>query len=174
MTLEQTPRSNSESHSLREEVKQAAAAVDAVTHPPSCIPVSTTLPRTPPSDRDVAWLIPGLGMATKLTSSAEAAAKALGWRLMPIGFDATDLKTVNAAVEEAVDEGVDYIVALAVPSALFVSGLARAKAAGIPVVIYAVETETDASERGIIGCFSCSYASQRVGRTFANFGNFRF
>ena len=110
MTLGQQTDSSAEDRSLREDVKQAVAAIDAVTEPPSRIPVTTTLPRTPPKGKAVAWLVPGLGMATKLTSSAEAAAKALGWRLVPIGFDATNLETVNSAVEDAVKQGVDYIV----------------------------------------------------------------
>ena len=108
-------------------------------------------------------------MATKLTSSAEAAAKAIGWQLTPIGFDPANPATVNAAVEQAVDQHVDYIVVLAMPSSLFATGLAKAKAAGVPVVEYAIKTEADASERGIIGCFSCSFSSQRVGTTLANF-----
>ncbi len=169
LKLTQNQPPSGEIRTLSEEVKRATAAVDAVTKAPSRIPVSTKLPHAPSAGKTVAWLVPSLGMATKLTSSAEAAARAIGWQLLTIGFDPANPDTVNAAVEQAVDQHVDYVVVLAMPSYLFADGLAKAKAAEIPVVEYAIKTEPDASDRGVIGCFSCSFSSQRVGSTLANF-----
>ena len=170
MKMPQDEQSTNKRDSLSAAVrKRATAAIDAVTKAPARIPVATEFPHKPDKDKVVAWLVPGLGMATKLTSSAEAAAKAIGWQLAPMGFDPGNPASVNDAVERAVNHGADYIVVLAVPSSLFPVGLAKAKAAGIPVVEYAVKTDADASERGVIGCFSCSFSSQRVGTTLANF-----
>lgn len=165
-TFSTEPKSG-ESQSASDGVQRATASVRILMQTPSRIPVSTKFPHRPPPGKSVGWVYPGWKAATKFTSSAESAANAIGWQLVPIGFDVAKLDSVNTAVQEAVDKNVDYLVVLTAPSSAFSSGLEKAKASGIPVIQYAVVTEPAASQRGVVGCFSCSYSSRRVGSAFA-------
>jgi ABC-type sugar transport system substrate-binding protein len=158
-----------EDQSLKNEVAQATAAIDAAERAPTQINQSVKLPRRPPAGKTVAWLVPGLSAATDLTGPIEAAAKQLDWKIVPIAFDESNPATLNAAFQQAVNERVNYIVPLAVPSTVFASGLASAKAAGIPVLEYATATEVDASQRGIISCYECTQFTHVIGATDADF-----
>jgi ABC-type sugar transport system substrate-binding protein len=161
--------SRAERTSLKNEVAQATAAVAAAGRAPTKINQSVKLPRRPPTGKSVGWLVPGLAAASDLTGPIEAAAKQLGWKIIPIAFDESNPATINAAFQQAVSEHVNYIVPLAVPSVLFASGLASAKAAGIPVLEYATATEPNASQRGIISCYECTQFTQVIGATNADF-----
>src|SRR5580658_6233132 len=158
-----------EDQSLKQQVAQATAAVDAAERAPTKINVSVKFPHKAPSGKTVAWLVPGLSAATDLTGPITAAAKVLGWKVIPIAFDESNPATLDAAFQQAVNEHVNYIVPLAVPSTLFTSGLASAKAAGIPVFEFATATESDASQRGIISCYECTAYTNVIGSTDADF-----
>jgi ribose transport system substrate-binding protein len=67
-----------------------------------------------------------------LTQGTVDAAKALGWTSSVV--DVTNSSQYSAAVQTAVSEGVNGIVAVGVDSALMSGGLAAAHAAKIPVV----------------------------------------
>jgi ribose transport system substrate-binding protein len=157
------------SPSVSPDVSQATAAVAAAEKAPSQINETVKFPHKPPTGKTVAWLVPGLSAATDLTSAIKAAAKPLGWQIDPIAFDPGNPSTVNAAVEQAVSRHVDYIVVLTEPSSLFASGLADAKAHGIPVMEYATATEPNAAKHGIIGCFLCSGWGKLTGSLLANY-----
>ncbi len=157
------------SQSLKNEVAQATASVAAAERAPTRVNVRVKFPHRPPSGKTVAWLVPGLSAATDLTSAIKAAAKVLGWKIVPIAFDESNPATLDAAFQQAVSEHVNYIVPLAVASTIFASGLSTAKAAGIPVLEFATATESDASQRGIISCFNCTGPTKLIGTTDADF-----
>jgi ABC-type sugar transport system substrate-binding protein len=155
--------------SLSQEVAHATAAVHAAEQAPTRILVpSVQFPHKPPTGKTVAMMVPGLSAATDLTGPFQAAAKILGWKIVPIAYDDSNPATLNGAFQQAVNEHVNYIIPLAVASTVFAPGLAAAKAAGIPVLEFATATEANASQRGIISCYECTAWTDLIGTTDAD------
>ena len=101
------------------------------TEPPTEIGVSIPLTSTPESGVRIAWLACELPSCSFFTSGFEAATAALGWDLEVINFPSA---TPGQAVQEAIQEGVDFMAITGSPRALYEQELKAAKAAGIPVI----------------------------------------
>jgi ABC-type sugar transport system substrate-binding protein len=101
------------------------------TQPPTEIGVTIPLTATPEPGVRVAWLACELPSCSFFTSGFEAATAALGWDLQVINFPSA---TPGQAVQEAVQEGVDFMAITGSPRALYEEQLQAADAAGIPVI----------------------------------------
>jgi ribose transport system substrate-binding protein len=113
----------------------AAAAVTAAKAPQASWPGPTT-PVNPPTGRRIAAITcgsQGYG-CVQAAQGVAAAGKVLGWDVSIVDGK-SDPSVWNAAVTQAVTDGADGIVLAAINPALVQDGLARAKAAGTPVVV---------------------------------------
>lgn len=70
---------------------------------------------------------------TQITEGVEAAAKALGWKVIALDGEVTPQKEL-ANVEQFVQQGVDAIINAAVSDSSVATGIKAAEAAGIPVI----------------------------------------
>ena len=83
-----------------------------------------------------------------------------------IPYDVADPQTMNSAVQQAVDQGVDYMAFTGQPYGSYASALAAAAAAGIPMVQMDVAEEPDAE--GVLACIACDSMLNEWGRLLGN------
>jgi len=94
---------------------------------PTSIQQSVTLTKVPPRKK-VGFVQCADPACAKLATYIKAATGALGWELVTVNATATD---PGAAIQQAIDAGVDYIATTGFPVALFKQQMAEAKAKGI-------------------------------------------
>ena len=94
---------------------------------PTSIQQSVTLTKVPPRKK-VGFVQCADPACAKLATYIKAATGALGWDLVTVNATATD---PGAAIQQAIDAGVDYIATTGFPVALFKQQMAEAKAKGI-------------------------------------------
>ena len=94
---------------------------------PTSIQQSVTLTKVPPHKK-VGFVQCADPACAKLATYIKAATGALGWDLVTVNATATD---PGAAIQQAIDAGVDYIATTGFPVALFKQQMAEAKAKGI-------------------------------------------
>ena len=94
---------------------------------PASIQQSVTLTKVPPHKK-VGFVQCADPACAKLATYIKAATGALGWDLVTVNATATD---PGAAIQQAIDAGVDYIATTGFPVALFKQQMAEAKAKGI-------------------------------------------
>lgn len=111
-------------------VAEAKEAADAAFIPPDRIPVTTRL-RARPERKTVAFIEPQIPAGKSQTQGFQNAADAIGWELRVIPSDPF---RPAGAVQQAIDQRVDYIFMTGAPMALIAEQLAAADAAGIPVL----------------------------------------
>jgi ribose transport system substrate-binding protein len=111
-------------------VAEAKKAADAAFTPPDQIPVTTKL-KTKPPKQTVAFIEPQIPAGKSQTQGFKNAAEAIGWNLKVIPSD--PFKPAGA-VQQAIDQKVDYIFMTGAPMALISEQLANADKAGIPVL----------------------------------------
>ena len=80
--------------------------------------------RRRPADITVAWMEATFEGVQVITPGFESATEALGWELVVINYDVADPQSMNTAIQQAVDQGVDYIAMSGQPTAVIESGLA--------------------------------------------------
>jgi len=105
----------------------AQANVDKHLAAPTSIPQSVTLTKVPPHKK-VGFVQCADPACAKLATYIKTATGALGWDLVTVNATATD---PGAALQQAIDAGVDYIATTGFPVALFKQQMAEAKAKGI-------------------------------------------
>jgi ABC-type sugar transport system substrate-binding protein len=130
----------------------AAAAAERIApylEPVTEIPVTTPLDAAPETGRSLYWLEGNIQSILPITSGFQAATEALGWELTTITYDPSDPQGPNAAMQQAVDAGADFIAISGQPVTAFETALAAAKGAEIPVFAMFGENETD-PEAGIV------------------------
>lgn len=131
----------------------AAAAAERVApylEPITEIPVTEPLDSVPEPGQTVYWLEGNIQSILPITGGFEAATAALGWDLTTITYDPADPQGPNAAMQQAVDAGADYIAISGQPVTAVEQALASAKAAEIPVYAMFGENVSD-PETGIVG-----------------------
>jgi ribose transport system substrate-binding protein len=111
-------------------VAEAKQAADAAFTPPDQIPVTTKL-KSKPAKKTVAFIEPQIPAGKSQTQGFKNAADAIGWNLKVIPSD--PFKPAGA-VQQAIDQKVDYIFMTGAPMALISEQLANADKAGIPVL----------------------------------------
>ena len=105
----------------------AQANLDKHLSVPAGIVQSTALTKVPPKKK-VGFVQCADPACAKLATYVKEATGALGWSLVTVNATATD---PGAAIQQAIDAGVDYIATTGFPVALFKQQLAQAKAKGI-------------------------------------------
>jgi ribose transport system substrate-binding protein len=98
---------------------------------PTSIVQSTPLKSAPPKKK-VAFVQCADPSCAILAGYLDEAVKALGWELVTVSATATD---PGAAVQQAIDAGVDYISTTGYPTDLFKVQMAEAKSRGIPMFL---------------------------------------
>jgi ribose transport system substrate-binding protein len=146
------------------DVAAATAAMKPYLTTPSSIGLTTSLKSAPPKGLTVADLEGNITAYKVVVPGLQAATAALGWNLKIVPFDTTNPTSLNAAMEQAVAEKVNFILESGVASDQFAAGLAAARAAHIPVV-EAIQNPEQVN--GIIGCAGCQ-ASALAGQVAAN------
>lgn len=111
-------------------VAEARKAADAAFTVPTEIPVTTKL-KTKPPKKTVAFIEPQIPAGKSQTQGFKNAADAIGWDLKVIPADPFKPAT---AVQQAIDDKVDYIFLTGTPIALLAEQLAAADKANIPVL----------------------------------------
>lgn len=151
----------------------AAAAqkrIDPALVPITKIGVTEPLKSKPPTGKTVAWIGGGLQSTQPITPGYEEATKALGWQLKIINYDPADPQTVNAAVQQAVDQGVDYIAISGTDIASFEQAANAAKAKGIPIIdMYSSNPATGKDGNDIYAVISDTKATQTLARQLVDF-----
>jgi ABC-type sugar transport system substrate-binding protein len=99
----------------------------------TAIGVTEPLTAAPPAGKKVYWLEGNLADIKTITGGFKAATAALGWSLHTLSYDTTNPQAVNAAMEQAVQQGADYIAISGTPTASFASALKKARAKNIPI-----------------------------------------
>jgi ribose transport system substrate-binding protein len=146
------------------DVAAATTAMKPYLTTPSSIGLTTPLKSAPPKGLTVADLEGNITAYKVVVPGLQAATAALGWNLKIVPFDTTNPTSLNAAMEQAVAEKVNFILESGVASDQFAAGLAAAQAAHIPVV-EAIQNPEHVN--GIIGCAGCQ-ASALAGQVAAN------
>ena len=80
------------------------------------------------------WLEGNIQSILPITGGFEAATEAIGWDLTTITYDPSDPQGPNAAMQQAVDAGADFIAISGQPVTAIETALAAAKAAEHPGV----------------------------------------
>lgn len=144
----------------------AKQVVDQFASVPSGIPITTPLPRKP-AVKTIGWLQPDVPAGTVLTPGFQAATKALGWNLKIIPLNPLQ---PGAAMQQAIDEGVNYIAIVGDASALYAPQLKNAQAKGIPVMSCYDDTPPTGSLSGSGPYYQCggTPTAQSGGRLLAD------
>ena len=125
------------------------ARIQPLLDPVTQIPVTEKLKAKPATGKKLYWLEGNIQSIAPITGGFEAAAKAVGWDLTTITYDPSDPQGPNAAMQQAVDAGADFIAISGQPITAFETALAAAKGKNIPVFTMFGENESDPS-KGII------------------------
>jgi ABC-type sugar transport system substrate-binding protein len=99
--------------------------------PPKGIGVSTPLKKTPPAGKTIGALVCELPACQGYVKPYEEAAEKLGWKVETFVYKSGE---PGPAMQEAINQKVDYIAITGQPPALFEQQLKEAKAANIPVI----------------------------------------
>lgn len=131
---ESTPASSSSSGSNSSDtapagIEESAAAADEAFEVPTEIPVTDGL-ESAPEKKTAAFIEPQIPAGKSQTVGFQNAADAIGWDLKVIPSD--PFKPAGA-VQQAIDQKVDYIFITGAPTALFAEQLKKADKAGIGV-----------------------------------------
>jgi ribose transport system substrate-binding protein len=121
----------------------AAARIKPLLEPITKIPVTEKLDAAPAKGKKLYWLEGNIQSILPITGGFEAATKAIGWDLTTITYDPSDPQGPNAAMQQAVDAGADFIAISGQPVSAVETALAAAKAKNIPVFAMFGENESD-------------------------------
>lgn len=101
--------------------------------PATSINISAALPQAPPQHKKVFWLEGSIADIQTITKGFRPAVAALGWELHVLTYDPSNPQQANSVMQQAVDQGADFISISGLPSAAFQQALGNANAKGIPV-----------------------------------------
>jgi ribose transport system substrate-binding protein len=129
---------------------EAATRLAKFQSDPGTINVSEPLPGKPAAGKKVHFLVLNLPTTQIAQEGMKAAAKAVGWDLTTVLLDPTDAQAFSAGVEQAIAAKADYIVGAALSLATAGEAVAKAKAAGIPVMVtYGTDPAEGAAGNGV-------------------------
>lgn len=151
------------------DAEAAAGRIAAALEPVTDIGVTVPLTEAPPDGKTVAWIGGGLQSTQVITPGFRTATEALGWELVIIDYDQADPQTVNAAVQQAVDQDVDYIAISGTDISSFEQAAEAAKAKSIPVIdMYSTNETTGADGNGIYAVISDADSTRATARQVAD------
>ena len=151
-----------------DEVAKAEEVVAPFLEPATSINIDVPLTEKPPAGIKVGWLEGNAATITVITPGFQEATEALGWELVTVGYDVTDPQSANSAMQQAVDQGVDYLAITGLNTPSYETGLAAAKAANIPLVQMDIAREEGALEKGAIACVACDEMVEEWGVIMGN------
>jgi ABC-type sugar transport system substrate-binding protein len=127
--------------------KSAASIVPAPpTTPVTAFPAAGSLGGPPPK-KSIAWLACELPTCQQMLSQGyKTAAAALGWNFKQINYKVSDPAT---AVQQALDDNVNYIAITGIPTAAFPNQAKEAAKRGIPIVSCFDITKPDPKVNGL-------------------------
>ena len=129
---------------------EAATRLTEYQADPGRINVSEPLPAKPAPGRSVHFLVLNLPTTQSAQDGMKAAAEAAGWDLTTVLLDPTDAQAYSSGVEQAISAKADYIVGAALSLATAGEAVAKAQAAGIPVMVsYGTDPAEGADGNGI-------------------------
>jgi ribose transport system substrate-binding protein len=146
-------------------VAAAQANLTKYLAPPTSIVQSTALTSVPPKKK-VAFVQCADPSCATLATYVKDATGTLGWDLITVNATATD---PGAAIQQAIDAGVDYIATTGFPVALFKQQMAQAKAKGIPIFMcYSTDVPGGPTNNLYSDCYD-STAANAYGKSMADF-----
>jgi ABC-type sugar transport system substrate-binding protein len=113
---------------------KAQTALAPFLQPPTALPVTKPLSKTPPQGKQVYFLSDGIGLSQSIYSGIEAAAKELGWTAHVQTWEASNPATLNSAMLSAVNAGADAVAFVAMDAAAIKEGLKVAQDKHVIVV----------------------------------------
>lgn len=128
-----------------DEAAAAAKRVAPLLAPVTKIAYTTKLTSVPAKGKKVYWLEGNIQSILPITGGFKSAAAALGWNLTVLTYDPSDPQGPNAALQQAVDAGADFIAESGQNATTLKTGLAAAKAKNIPVFGMFGDNDTDPS-----------------------------
>jgi ABC-type sugar transport system substrate-binding protein len=146
-------------------IPKAQAALKSLEVRPTKIGVSTPITKPIPKGKTIDWLVCGSPDCTVLTAPLTAAAKALGWTLVPVPEGLTP-ETVLDAWNTVVQNHPDGVITAGFPESLFSSDLATLKSENVPVVDGFV---TDPVGNGIVAMVNGGNSYSYAGAALADF-----
>lgn len=114
-------------------IPRAVAALKKLTTRPEQLQTTTPIGKPIPTGKTLDWTVCGSPLCTVLTPSLEAAAKQLGWNVVPIAAGLTP-ETILDAWNTIVQNHPDAVMASGFPEVIFSSDLAKLKAENVPVI----------------------------------------
>lgn len=145
-----TSSSSASDGDAAEAADAAAGRLDEYRADSGAINVSEPLPAKPEPGRSVHFLVLNLPTTQSAQDGMKAAAEAAGWDLTTVLLDPTDAQAYSSGVEQAIAAKADYIVGAALSLATAGEAVAKAKAAGIPVMVsYGTDPAEGADGNGV-------------------------
>lgn len=142
--------SGSRSQAAETWADEAATRLAEFQSDPGTINVSEPLPGKPAAGKKVHFLVLNLPTTQVAQEGMKAAAQAVGWDLTTVLLDPTDAQAFSAGVEQAIAAKADYIVGAALALSTAGEAVAKAKEAGIPVMVtYGTDPAEGAEGNGI-------------------------
>lgn len=142
--------SGSTSQAAEKWADEAATRLAEFQSDPGTINVSEPLPGKPAAGKKVHFLVLNLPTTQVAQEGMKAAAQAVGWDLTTVLLDPTDAQAFSAGVEQAIAAKADYIVGAALALSTAGEAVAKAKEAGIPVMVtYGTDPAEGAEGNGI-------------------------
>lgn len=128
----------------------AQERVDEALKPQAEIAITTPL-KAAPSDKKVAYFIRYNLEAANAVAVWPDIVKKAGWEGRILAIDPTDPQAASNAIEQAISAGADYIVVHANGETTVKAGLAKAKAAKVPVFFVSGVGEVGGEKNGLYG-----------------------
>jgi ribose transport system substrate-binding protein len=122
------------------EVQAAKAFTARYSATPTTIGPTTPLRAKPPTGKTVVWAQCALPACQYEGQGLEAAAKALGWNLRIIGYDASNPVTLVSAMQQALQYKPVAVVTSGVAVSSWSTVLPAYRAAGVPILLDSVGT----------------------------------
>jgi hypothetical protein len=107
------------------------------------------LTRVPPKGKVIYWLVGNVSQLEEQTPYIEAAATALGWHVKVLTYTFGDAEALDAAISQAVAAKPAFIGGVAISLSTAGTGVAQAKAAGIPFYVVAGTDPALAKANGV-------------------------
>jgi len=114
-------------------IAAAKQLVNQYENPATSIGITSPLTGAPPKNKVVAWLAGNLSDISTITTGFKQATSALGWKLLVIPYDITNLTSISAAMTQAVEQGANYIAISGEPTTTWGTAYAMVKSKKIPV-----------------------------------------
>lgn len=113
---------------------KAKAATAKALKPPTKIGIRTSLKSKPPTGKTIVWIRCTLPTCTEIANGMSAAAKAVGWTLKTITYQASDPSTMVAAMQQALQYNPVAVSLSGLPYATWSSEVPAYKKAGVMII----------------------------------------